>query len=459
MREIGCVNEMRHLAITLLAVAAIGGAAQAQEVTVMTRNIYLGASLDAALATNSPFEIPGVVSQTWAQILAANFPERAQALADEIAETQPHLIGLQEVQIFRIQMPGDYLFGNPVLATEVELDYLALLLTALEARGQDYEAVATTFGPDVEVPDAAGNDIRLTDREVILARGDVAVIDTAGANFAVNLELNVGGEQGVPVTFVRGWASVDATFEGRTIRFVSTHLEVSRAEPIQVAQGLELQEILSTSPHPIILVGDFNSPADGSGTPTYGNLIAGGFVDAFDQARPGELGYTCCHADDLLNESVELNRRIDHIFSLGMFEAISSAVVGDELGDRTDSGLWPSDHAGLVATLVPGITAVLEEQQASAPELFNLSQNYPNPFNSSTVIRYQLPSNEDVELAVYNLAGQKVAVLVQGERAAGNYLLHWDGRDREERSLASGVYVYRLQAGANVQTRKLVLEQ
>ena len=91
---------MKHwLVITLLTAGAIGRSAQAQEITVMTRNLYLGASLDAALATNTPLEIPGVVSQTWAQILAANFPERAQALADEIGETRPHLIGLQEVQI------------------------------------------------------------------------------------------------------------------------------------------------------------------------------------------------------------------------------------------------------------------------------------------------------------------------------------------------------------------------
>ena len=449
----------RWFLLALLASFAGPGRTDAQEITVMTRNLYLGGSLDAALATQSPLLIPGVVSQTWAKILAANFPERAKALADEIAETQPHLIGLAGGRPLPHSNPRRLSAGQPGCRSQVEMDYLDLLLAELAALGQDYEIVETVLGTDVEVPDADGNDIRITDREVILARNDVDVFNSVGANYAVNLELNVGGEQGVPVVFLRGWASVDATFEGQTVRFVTTHLEVGGAGPIQVAQGLELQEVLSTSPHPIILVGDFNSPADGTGTATYGNLIAGGFVDAFQHANPGEAGYTCCHPEDLRSDTVELNRRIDHVFTLGMFEINNSSVVGDELEDRTDSGLWPSDHAGLVATVTPDVTAVLETYQASVPASFLLSQNYPNPFNSGTVIQYQLPRGEEVELAVYNVAGQRVATLVRGERPAGKHLVRWDGRDDGERDLSSGLYLYQLRADNQIRTRKLLLEK
>jgi hypothetical protein len=105
------------------------------------------------------------------------------------------------------------------------------------------------------------------------------------------------------------------------------------------------------------------------------------------------------------------------------------------------------------------ISAVLEEHTAVLPQAFALDQNYPNPFNSATTLRFALPQSRDVELAVYNLAGQQVATLVQGWRQAGVYTVRWDGRDGSGRALASGVYLYRLEAGNEVQTRKLVLLQ
>jgi hypothetical protein len=76
-----------------------------------------------------------------------------------------------------------------------------------------------------------------------------------------------------------------------------------------------------------------------------------------------------------------------------------------------------------------------------------LGQNYPNPFNSGTEIRFALARREEISLAIYNLAGQQVATLVDGSRSAGAHTAHWAGR----------VYLYRLQTGSQVQTRKLVL--
>jgi hypothetical protein len=102
-------------------------------------------------------------------------------------------------------------------------------------------------------------------------------------------------------------------------------------------------------------------------------------------------------------------------------------------------------------------SAVLLDK-SELPQAYTLQQNYPNPFNSSTVIRFALPTSQDVELAIYNLAGQKVATLVDGTRQAATYTVRWDGRDVSGHDLASGVYLYRLRAGGEqVQTRKLVL--
>ena len=89
---------------------------------------------------------------------------------------------------------------------------------------------------------------------------------------------------------------------------------------------------------------------------------------------------------------------------------------------------------------------------SQTPQTFSLEQNFPNPFNSSTQIRYSLREAGEMDLSLYNLTGQMVATLVEGRREAGSYAVSMDARD-----YASGVYLYRLRSGANVETRKLVL--
>ena len=101
-------------------------------------------------------------------------------------------------------------------------------------------------------------------------------------------------------------------------------------------------------------------------------------------------------------------------------------------------------------------TAVTEEQ-VGLPNALALAQNYPNPFNPATTIHFDVPRSEEIELTLYNLSGQKVATLAQGPRETGSYALRWDGRDDNGRELASGVYLYRLTAGEEVETRKLLL--
>ncbi|MBI2502333.1 MAG: VCBS repeat-containing protein, partial [Candidatus Latescibacteria bacterium] len=93
------------------------------------------------------------------------------------------------------------------------------------------------------------------------------------------------------------------------------------------------------------------------------------------------------------------------------------------------AGTFYLDDIRLVAVSPPPLTVVEEERTTALPQSFTLSQNFPNPFNSQTVIRFELPEGGEVELAVYNLAGQQVAKLVEGTREAGSYTLRWDGRD------------------------------
>ena len=94
---------------------------------------------------------------------------------------------------------------------------------------------------------------------------------------------------GGPITIVRGWSAVDVKLRGRRVRFLNTHLEASSA-PVQVAQANELLAGPANTRLPLILLGDFNSPAEGTGTPTYANLLAAGFADAWSQAEPGVDG-------------------------------------------------------------------------------------------------------------------------------------------------------------------------
>lgn len=114
-----------------------------------------------------------------------------------------------------------------------------------------------------------------------------------------------------------------------------------------------------------------------------------------------------------------------------------------------------SGTAGSYSILASRSSVVSVENEPAVngiPTEFALEQNYPNPFNPSTTIRYALPTNEYVRLAVYNTLGQEVAVLVNGEQKAGEHTIPFDGAN-----LNSGVYLYRLQANSFVSIRRMVL--
>jgi hypothetical protein len=102
-------------------------------------------------------------------------------------------------------------------------------------------------------------------------------------------------------------------------------------------------------------------------------------------------------------------------------------------------------------------TAVTESGDGALPHDSALGLNYPNPFNPETVIPFRVSANGSVELTVYDLAGQKIRTLFSGKLAAGAYTARWDGRNQSGSAVASGVYLYRLEAPAFQEARRLTL--
>ncbi|MFQ6609098.1 MAG: FlgD immunoglobulin-like domain containing protein, partial [Fidelibacterota bacterium] len=91
------------------------------------------------------------------------------------------------------------------------------------------------------------------------------------------------------------------------------------------------------------------------------------------------------------------------------------------------------------------------------PERFSLNSAYPNPFNPSTTIRYELPQDAHVTMKIYDILGKEVRRLVDSEQAAGFRSVLWDGKDGMGNSVASGVYIYRIEVGKIVSSKKLLL--
>jgi flagellar hook assembly protein FlgD len=93
----------------------------------------------------------------------------------------------------------------------------------------------------------------------------------------------------------------------------------------------------------------------------------------------------------------------------------------------------------------------------TVPKEFSLSNNYPNPFNPTTNIQFAIPREGNVTLAIYNMLGQRVSLLVQGVHSVGNYTVTWNGKDEFGHFVGSGVYFYRLENGSTAITKKMLM--
>ena len=372
-------------ALAAVVIVRLQGSREPTTVTVMTRNIYLGGDItrpiraavgrtgrDALLALgHANHELREIVDRT-------DFHVRAGLLANEIASTRPDLIGLQEVAMWRSgPLELDHV-GQPN-ATVVDYDYLQLLQAALQDRDVGYDVVPVQQESDVEAPAFTGDpltgsagsaeDVRLTLSDVILRRtsSPVEISARGGGQYRQRIQLTLGGGS---YAFVRGFAWADVTSGSARFRFVTTHLE-SQSADVALAQARELASgPASASATPTVVVCDCNSdPADDAIRPgdtvarssTYDLLTGLSFRDAWlEQAGGSGRGFTATFGE-LVNDpsAAALTRRLDLVLARDAgkvrIRARGGAITGAETTDRDPAtGLWPSDHAGVVVQLELG---------------------------------------------------------------------------------------------------------
>jgi endonuclease/exonuclease/phosphatase family metal-dependent hydrolase len=353
--------------------------------TVMTRNIYLGGNINRPIRAaldrtgregvlalgHANHELREIVERT-------DFGTRSKLLAEEIAAARPDLVGLQEVALWRHGPMQLDQIGRPN-ATEVDYDFLAILLADLTNRGVRYEIAHVQQESDVEAPAFTGNpytgtagaakDVRLTDRDVILVRSDagIRVEASGGSNFSRHFEVRLGD---TTFPFVRGFAWADVAVGSARIRFITTHLEsqsarLARAQAEELLNGPAGDRGLST-----VIACDCNSnpgsPAArstlpiGSGAAYRVITNDHGFTDLWFQepgrADPGNTAWLSELAND---ETADFERRIDLVLARsappGQVFVDRAEVTGAERSDRDPvSKLWPSDHAGVIVQLQVG---------------------------------------------------------------------------------------------------------
>ncbi len=347
----------------LLGPAASAAPPAAPELTVMTRNIYLGSSLQPALEAETPDEFIGAVAAIYGTVRFTDFPARASGLAAEIAATEPDLIGLQEVSRWQVTP-----VANPFVDPEaLSFDFLQILVDALAARGLRYSVAGSVdnalIGPAPLIAPGTGCDdlVQLPDKivpECVVTFADRDVVLVNDNTEGLNLEPATTGRYESQVTlstavgdlsFDRGWVSVDGRYRGKSFRFVNTHLETEDSPAVQEAQAVEFLSGPARG-GPVIAVGDFNSAPDGSTTDSYARLTGpSAFTDAWT-VNPLDLGLTCCQSSTLVNVTSQAQSRIDLVLTRGPIRPLSAALVGAQRF-RSTPPLWASDHAGVVATV------------------------------------------------------------------------------------------------------------
>ncbi len=359
-------------------------AAKPGRVSVMTRNVFLGADLGPGVQATSLQGLVDAAGTILGQVDKNDFATRAKGLAAEILSTKPDLVGLQEAADWRTAPCTE----NPIppKATTVRYDYLKLLLDQLNKGKKLYRAVIAEPEFDFEIyANTDGNEAtaapgcpfgselnaRLTMRDVILAR--VGTVKTSGAKAGHFKTLMQVQPAGVPIDVTRGWTRVDAKVKGAAkFRFVNTHLESFDSNAsnhtnkntnvgngqIREAQARELfaRGGPAATKLPVILVGDLNSdtktevkPGDGL---AYKALLGAGFAER-STSKP--LG--CCLQTDLLTTAgggklSDFDHKVDHVMTDApkKVKLVRSLVTGRSPAN----GFWDSDHAGLFSTLTLG---------------------------------------------------------------------------------------------------------
>lgn len=343
---------------------------------VMSRNLYHGGDIGPVLQVGfQDLELlASTAADVWSEVLNNDFPERAAALVDEIQDAMPDIVGIQELARFEVFAldPSSGTFGSVS-----DIDFKTIMEDELQNRGLPYSFLAVQGNTVVKVPVAGfhlggsfvpSQLVQLEIRDAVLVRDGLTVTSHSMGNYRWTVPLGID-PFGNPIEMKRGWIRVDAEVDGIPHHFVTTHMEIQAFREIQVKQAEELlKEIAADLDGVTILMGDFNSDASvhegaPSWTPTYLDVIDAGFTDLWALQNPGRSspGLTCCNASDLRNPTPSYDERIDFIFlkaeglkgAKGRLPGAATVeLVGADPNLKTEpSGMWPSDHAGLVAKL------------------------------------------------------------------------------------------------------------
>jgi hypothetical protein len=312
---------------------------------VVTYNVDAGSHLAPLLAASAPQDLPAAMSQVWAEVQASNVPERAAVLAGEILGAHPDVVGIQDAGVWTLN-------GVP------QYDFAQLLQQDLAGLGRRFILAARTAVTVVQLPDAADDQVGYVDQTIVLVNPRVRgrgfrLAHPAGGIFNAHREAQAGGPQGMVLPLVGTWASVLLVNPGHsehTIRFVTAHLDSADAT-VNAAQVSELLAGPANTWLPVVLAGDFGAPPGSPGADAA--MLQAGFNDIWHVKYGDQPGFTSAQPD-LHDPNRDLQARADQVFfQAGQdMNAVSVSLLGTGLTDRTPSGLWPSDHAGLHARML-----------------------------------------------------------------------------------------------------------
>jgi len=343
--------------------AAMAVPATAQRIpgigNVMTYNVNEGTDFQQVVGAQNLQQFLLGVGEIITQVQGTNPPERMRAVARQILTVEPELISIQEVDQW---YTGTF---DPVAGTcgtmTLQYDMLQELLGKLSAQGGHYEVAAQVvqyaFPPTPGlIPPADYICVSVNDYNVILARTDLpsGVFQWSNPQTGTFVNEVVLPTPLGPVPLPRSWASVDAEFFGHSFLYINTHLESFDAS-IRELQGGELRAGPAKSTLPVIIAMDSNAqayplPQD----PTYTDFMSAGYNDVWSESFPSLPGLTCCQDESDNNPVSELYQRIDLVLTHGKVVPWGAALIGTNSRTRLRDGLWPSDHAALVAGVIVG---------------------------------------------------------------------------------------------------------
>lgn len=332
------------LAGAALLVPASGAlAARTTHVTVMTRNLFLGADLIPLATAQRGSDFERAAGATLAEVRRDGPKARMRLVAGEIARAKPDLVGMQEVSTWRTGPKND-----PAPARHVVVNYLRVIMRELARRHQHYRVVAREQRFNVEGPTDRGVDVRLTLGDVTIARRGVKV--TRAHSGVFRHQLKIPTHQLGEVNTHRSWNALNATVRGAHFRFVNTHLE-AYSTSYRLQQARELVRGPLRHHGTTILVGDLNSGptlSNPDDRPPYEAIAAAGF-------EPRRTPQDSCCLDDIAHGGTgRWDHNVDWVMTRPGVRLVRSYITGRE---TTARDVRPSDHGGLVSVLAVPVRA------------------------------------------------------------------------------------------------------